>query len=73
MEVGEHCGCIAVDVQVQAVGPHPPLACFRLQTRPPLRQQHILELGVDDMRTKEEGISLKIGMPGRPMICSSLV
>jgi hypothetical protein len=41
VEVDEHYGFIAVDIQVQAVGPRPPLACFCLQTCPPLRQQHI--------------------------------
>jgi hypothetical protein len=34
VEVGERCVCIAVDVQVQAIGPHPPLARFHLQTHP---------------------------------------
>jgi hypothetical protein len=41
VEVGECCGCIVVDVQVQAIGPRPPLARFLLQTCPPIHQQHI--------------------------------
>jgi hypothetical protein len=41
VEVGVRCGCIAMDVQVQVVGPRAPLARFCLQTRPPLHQQHI--------------------------------
>jgi hypothetical protein len=40
-EVGARCGCIVVDVQVQAVGPRPPLAHFHLQTRAPLRRRCI--------------------------------
>jgi hypothetical protein len=30
MDVDERCGCIAVDGQVQVVGPRPPRACFHL-------------------------------------------
>jgi hypothetical protein len=41
LEADERYGCIAMDLQVQVIGPRPPLAHFHLQTRPPLHQQHI--------------------------------